>query len=93
MRIDPTHGPEPHGLPEGKPGAAKPTRPAGAEQKPTADSAEVIPAHKSYVRKAMEADEIDLQAVQEARKLLESGQLLTGEAVRRAAQSVLEEGP
>lgn len=93
MRIDPTHGPEPHGVPEGKPGAAKPTRPAGAEGKPTGDSAEVLPAHKPYVRKAMEADEIDLQAVEEARKLLESGELFTPEAVGRAARNVLTQGP
>jgi hypothetical protein len=93
VRIDPTHGPEPHGLPEGKPASAKPTRPAGAEEKPTAHSAELLATHKPYVRKAMEADEIDLQAVQEARKLLESGQLFSPEAVRRAARNLLEDGP
>ena len=93
MRIDPTHGPEPHSLPEGKPGAANPTRPAGAEQKPTGGSAELLAAHKPYVSKAMEADEIDLQAVQDAKRLLESGQLFTPEAVLRAARNLLEDGP
>ena len=93
MRIDPTHGPEPHGLPEGKPGSAKPTRPAGTEQRPTTDSAELLSTHKPYVGKAMEADEIDLQAVQEAKKLLESGQLFSPEAVLRAARNLLADGP
>ena len=93
MRIDPTHGPEPQGLPEGKPGATKPTGPAGAEEKPTTDSAELLATHKPYVRKAMEADEIDLQAVQEAKRLLESGQLFSPEAVLRAARNLLADGP
>lgn len=93
MRIDPTHSPEPHGLPEGKPGAAKPTRPTGAEENTTAGSAELLATHKPYVRKAMEADEIDLQAVQEAKRLLESGELLSPEGVRRAARNLLTDGP
>ena len=93
MRIDPTHGTEPHGLADGKPGSAKPTRPAGTEQRPTADSAELLAAHKPYVSKAMEGDEINLQAVQEARRLLESGELFSPEAILRAARNLLADGP
>jgi hypothetical protein len=92
VRIDPTHSPEPHGLPEGKPGSAKPPRPPGADDRPTAESAELLAAHKPYVSKAMEADEIDLQAVQEAKRLLESGQLFSPEAVLRAARKLLADG-
>jgi len=53
----------------------------------------LLATHKPYVRKALEADEIDLQAVQEAKRLLESGQLFSPEAVRRAARNLLADGP
>jgi len=48
--------------------------------------------HKTYAPRAAGTAEVNPQAVAEARKLLESGQLDTPEAVRRAAEAILTRG-
>jgi len=45
-----------------------------------------------YVRAAMAAEDINEQAVAEARRLLASGQLDTPEAARRAAEALVNHG-
>ncbi len=43
-------------------------------------------------QKALEAEDINAQAVQEARKALRSGELDTPQAARRAAEALLKHG-
>ena len=93
MRID---GPEnigAHGLPDEnlpKPSPAK-SSDSGAVQPdsevPTGDAA-----YRQYILKATATEEIDLQAVAQAKELLESGQLDTPEAADRAADTILSIG-
>ncbi len=52
----------------------------------------VEPAVMPYIRKAIESDQIDLQAVGEAKRLIESGELDTPEAAARAAERILDLG-
>ncbi len=47
---------------------------------------------KPYIRAAMAADEINLQAVAEAKELLESGRLDSPQAARRAAEAIIRQG-
>ncbi len=48
--------------------------------------------YREYIQKVPTTDEIDLQAVAEAKELLQSGQLDTPEAAERAAEKILETG-
>jgi len=48
--------------------------------------------YASVINKSLETDEIDLMAVQEAQKALESGQLDTPEAAKAAAEDILKYG-
>jgi hypothetical protein len=45
-----------------------------------------------YVRLAAKVPEIDQDAVAEARRLLESGELAVLESIRRAAERILRDG-
>jgi len=66
--------------------------PKGAPADPGAGSAEVVRSHQRLAGLAAAADEVNAKAVEEARKLLQSGQLDTDEAAERAARALLEEG-
>jgi len=93
VRIDGTHGVDPGNLPEGSASPSKPVKPAdlsGAGR--TADDLLELSSQQPYIRAAMESDEVNMQAVEEARKLLESGRLDTLEAARRAAESLTDRG-
>ena len=93
MRIDGTHGLEPQGLPEGNPSLPKTPHPGDVDQaQSSAEDIIVSRSHEPYIRQAMAAEEVNTQAVAEARKLLRSGQLDTPEAARRAAQAILRLG-
>ena len=92
MRIDGTHGLEPQGLPDSKPPLPKTSLPGDASEAETSAESVVSRSHEPYVRQAMAADEINTQAVAEARELLQSGQLDTPEAARRAAQTIMRLG-
>ena len=49
-------------------------------------------ASKPYIQKAAVCDEVNTQAVAEAKELLESGQLDTPEAAKRAAERIISMG-
>jgi hypothetical protein len=49
-------------------------------------------AHNSFVSLALQTEEVNTQAVNEARNLLENGQLDTPEAARRTAEAILDLG-
>ena len=66
---------------------------AGAEQTAQAGRPQTTEAvHESYIRRAVASDDVDLQAVAEAKKLLESGQLETPGAIARAAENIVIRG-
>lgn len=94
MRIDRTNPFDALGLPEGT-AAAKSPRTQSAEGAGQAGEARLqaqIEGLDSYVLKAAQTSDMNLQAVEEAKRLLQSGQLDTPEAARRAAQSILSLG-
>ena len=93
VRIDGTFGAEPYPQPSGKGKADKRTdgvssdRPKGAEQDLVVSST-LMP----LVRQAAAVEEVDVQAVEEARRALQAGELDTPDAVRRAARAILDLG-
>ena len=48
--------------------------------------------HESYIRKAVNSEAVDMQAVAEAKMMLESGQLDNPEAIVQAAQNIVVKG-
>ena len=54
--------------------------------------AEVVFSQERLIAAAASAEEVNVQAVEEARALLDSGQLDTPEAARRAAEAILKTG-
>lgn len=93
MRIDGANSLRPHD----PSGAAKPpqdsSRPSGAaDARKTARDSEIESMLAPYLRAAMAGEEIDEQAVAEARRLLQSGQLDTPEGARRAAEALMRLG-
>ncbi len=72
---------------------AQPGKTKGSQESgPTGRGVAVEPTVMTYVRKAIESDQIDLQAVAEAKKLLESGELDTAETAERAAERIIDLG-
>ena len=93
MRIDGTFGIEPQGR------AQRETTPAGTHRKtepdpnrPTPDDPQIRYLQEAYLEKAATVEDINPQAVAEARELLDSGQLDTPEAVQRAVQAIFRLG-
>ena len=92
MRIDGTHGMDPRAVSESGSAEAKPLRPAPREgQEPL--GVELLSSQQAYVDQAAAAPETDPQAVAAARELVRTGQLDTPEAIRRAAEALLQFGP
>ncbi len=53
---------------------------------------EHISSQQSLIQDALAASEVNSKAVEEARKMLESGQLDTPEAIKRAAKNMIDLG-
>ena len=93
MKVVGTGGLNPGPLAEGpSPGKGRSARGSADKAAATGRDARPLPVGAGYVRAAMASEEIDRQAVVEARKLLESGLLDTPEAALRAARALLERG-
>ena len=93
MRIDPANKPEIQGPLPGSNGSPQPVGSGGAQPAAQTGRPETTEAvHKSYIRRAVACDDVDLQAVAEAKKLIEAGQLDTPEAVARAAENIVVRG-
>jgi hypothetical protein len=56
------------------------------------ESSAYVPSVAPYVGKALATEEVDRQAVLQAKELLKSGELDTPEAAKRAAQAILDLG-
>jgi hypothetical protein len=84
----------------GGPGGTDPSRSLprpgsqAADAKKTAGKAELDASTdvKSFAKLVLETPEVREDAVAEARKLLESGQLSTPDAIRRAAEAMFKRG-
>lgn len=93
MRIDGTNGLPPQGTPEPAQPSQKLPRPSdSADAKVGGDDLQIRSSLDPYVRAALAGEEVDEQAVAEARRLMESGQLDSPEAARRAAEALLRDG-
>ena len=57
-----------------------------------ADDSSLRTEYEPFIRKAVELEDTDSQAVAEAKEALESGQLDTPEAAQSAAENILESG-
>jgi hypothetical protein len=90
VRIDGTYGPAPRKAAEDR--QAKAGRPEGASAGQVAGGAEVVSSHEPLIAAATATEEVNTAAVEEARALLQSGQLDTPEAAGRAAQAILDLG-
>ena len=92
MRVEGTNGAHQQDLPGGKPAPGlSPPRPADVGA--AGGGVEAGAAKTAHVQSALAADEIDLAAVAEARRLLQEGMLDTPEAALRAAQILIDRGP
>lgn len=96
VRIEGTFGTEPYPPAGGPNGKGKPEK---AGDSVTSDKAKdaardllVSSTSAPLVRKAAAVDEVDLQAVEEARRALQAGELDTPDAVLRAARAILDLG-
>ena len=83
VRIDGTFGIDSRNRSEGKGGADKAKRSSASS---SSQSAQLVSTHQSLIRKALEAEDIDLAAIKEAKELLQSGKLFSPEAILRAAR-------
>ncbi len=93
MRIDGTHGLDPNAPAERQgPPARNASKAAAASPEGGVDGSQILAAHRKLIAQASRADEIDLQAVEEARRLIASGELDTPQGASRAAQAIIDLG-
>jgi hypothetical protein len=90
VRIDSTYGVNQPGVPDGKGPQAKP--PAASISGSSGEEA-VEFLREPHVQQALSSGAADRQSViDQAKKLVQSGELDTPEAIRRAAQAILSRG-
>lgn len=93
MRIDGTFGFGTFGVGDGKNAASKAGKSGSAHGASAMVNDPVIAdLAASYVGQVQAVEDVNLSAVAEARRLLESGELSSPEAIRRAAQSIVDLG-
>ncbi len=93
MRINGNNGYEPNLLPTGLPDSPRTPRPVPASPAaPEGVRPELSTELQNYLEKAHGAEEVNRQAVEEAKALVRAGTLDTPEARRRAAESLLSLG-
>ncbi|MCD6304143.1 MAG: hypothetical protein J7M21_04190 [Planctomycetes bacterium] len=91
VRVDAAYGLEPQKAPHDRPDKSH----APGEAEPAAEPAgriELDAAHKRLIAMAAALDEVDSRAVEQARRLLDSGRLDTPQAAARAAGAILDQG-
>lgn len=95
MRIDGTYGLGPGGLATGRAqeGKSKRASQPAINDGTIPDDPEIRHRHQKYLNQARTCDQVDTQAIAEARELLKSGELASPEAISRAAQAIIDLGP
>ena len=90
MRVQGPHGANPQNLPGG-PGGARPTpqRPGDIGAAPETRLSALC---QGYVAKASACEGLNAEAVRDARRMLEAGELDTADGARRAADRLLDLG-
>ena len=88
MRIDGISGSDPYSSPDG----ASSARESSSSDKAISQDGEIRSRSQAYVRAAVAVDQLDQQAIAEAKALLASGQLDTLEAIDKAAEAILTLG-
>jgi hypothetical protein len=91
LRVDGTYGAGPHLNPEETDSKTESLQGQYLSATPR-DGAEVISSQERLIAAASAGEEINVQAVEEARALLKAGQLDTPEAADRAAEAILKMG-
>jgi len=84
-------GPQGH-EPQNVPNATGPGRAVGPEARTPATEAHLSASCRPYIAKALSSDAFNVQAVQEARRMLAAGQLDTPDAAQRAAERIVDLG-
>jgi len=92
MNVERTGGLGGPGAPDGGQHLSRPGSKSGGVNKPAGDPDVQTPSGVDFVRLVAKAPDVNQAAVAEARRLLDSGQLSTADAVRRAAESILRRG-
>jgi hypothetical protein len=93
VRINGTSGFESQGLPDRPDRSTKSGKTdSGSKARESSGGSLIHAAHNSFVSMALQSDEVNLRAVEEARQLLENGQLDTPEAARGTAEAILDLG-
>ena len=93
VRIDGSNNPELHRLSTDSNPPSRPMKPKDASSaEGLTESPATEASYQPYIGKAAACDEVDLQAIAEAQKLLASRQLDSTEAIRRAAEAMLKFG-
>ncbi|MCK4626684.1 MAG: hypothetical protein KAV00_15325 [Phycisphaerae bacterium] len=92
MRIDGPNRLETPSQSEGNEARRQAAKPTEASEASEANARIGEAACKPYIQKASACDEVNHQSVAEAKKLLESGQLDTPEAAKRAAERIISMG-
>jgi len=93
VRIDGTSGTDPRKISQGAACQSESQRPTRHDAPDAATTDPLIGyLHKMYAPRAAGTAEVNQQAIAAARRLLESGQLDTPQAIRRAAEAILTRG-
>lgn len=91
MRIDGISNPEHLNCPNGK-ASTTTSKSSDARGADAGGGVGRTSAQQSLIEAALAANDVNVQAVEEARKALLSGELDTPEAARRAAETILDQG-
>lgn len=92
MRIDGPNRLETPSQPAGNEVKRQASKAAGTSQASAANTRIGEAAAKPYIHKVAVGDDVNRQAVAEAKQLIESGQLDTPEAAKRAAERIISMG-
>ena len=91
-RIDGPSNIDPRNQADSSPAVAKSLiQPAETDGEDAKADFEMISTAQPYVAQAMAGDEVNSEAVARAKQLLQTGQLDTPEAIRRAASAMLDD--
>ncbi len=94
MRVNGTNNIGPRDLSSDANSPSKATRPADAASSPVSQASSSVESQlQALIEQARAADEINSEAIAEAKKLIESGELDSSDAARRAAEALIRFGP
>jgi len=94
MRVNGTNNIGPRDLSSGANSPSKGPRPADGASSPASQTSSTVESQlQALIEQAKASDEIDSEAIAEAKKLIESGELDSSDAARLAAEALIRFGP